>query len=135
MKKLVRIVIAAALPLSVVLVSSPARAAGAYAKKDGVWNYFNASPEPVKKCGKVQLHGEVWDQDESFTDGDHSIFFAAIYFRKSGTSKWVYKGGKNAAYNGRYTLYMKQCHSGTWKSSIGVEDWFGPSVSDAVKVR
>lgn len=46
----------------VLLVSSPAQAAGSKAGNSRTgYIDFNASPEPVRKCGKVMLAGEVYN--------------------------------------------------------------------------
>jgi hypothetical protein len=130
-KRLSFALVAALVIAAPVLVPSPAHAAGAYGKKDGVNLYFNASPEPVRKCRTVTLAAEIYDPSIS----DHSGFNVSFLFRRAGTPRYIEKKMKGAAYNGRATAFAKQCYPGRWKAIVWAGDWTGPSVTDYVKVR
>ena len=118
-------------PLVLALTPSPAHAAGVKVRDGTVHMYFNASPEPVKKCKKVLLGGETWVEGLH----DHTGVRVNFYFKKAGTTSYVYKGHDNAAYNGRYSRYLKQCRSGTWKATLTFGDYSGLAARDYVKVR
>ena len=123
---------AAVLVIGSALVSSPANAAGSSASRDGVHIHFNASPEPIKKCGKVLLAGEVWLEGID----DQSVAWVNFYFKKDGSSKYVFKSSDlSVAYNGRYSKRVKQCSSGRWKATVNFGDYAGPGATDHVKVR
>jgi hypothetical protein len=131
MRKFAVIAGAAAVAASSLAVSSPAQAAGGYGYKDGTSLYFNASPEPVRKCRTVTLATEVYDPSVT----DHRGFSVSFLFKRAGTSRYVYKKMKDVAYNGRATAFAEQCRSGHWKAVVWAGDWVGPSVTDHVKVR
>lgn len=131
MKKTLGLAIVAGLSIiSTQAITSPAQAAGK-TSKDGIWLYFNASPEPVKKCGKVTLSAEVFDP----TVDDQTGYYVSFVFKRSGTKRWVLKKMKSVAYNGRATATAQQCYSGTWAAGVWAGDWEGPIVYDKVKVR
>ncbi len=131
MRKLSAILVAAAVLATSLVVASPAQAAGRYGYKDGVHLFLNASPEPVKKCGRVTLAAEVYDPSVR----DHTGFHVSFLFKRAGSSRYVEKKMKDTAFNGRATAFARQCHPGHWKAVVWVGDWTGPSASDYVKVR
>ncbi|GAA2531758.1 hypothetical protein GCM10010201_34080 [Pilimelia columellifera subsp. columellifera] len=125
MKRLITAAVVLA-SLAATFIASPAKATGKN-YKGGVELWFTA-PKQIKKCRLVRLQADV------FSAGESDVYWVGFQFKRTGTSRYVNKRIKSVK-GGQARAFPKQCFPGTWRATVFVGDWTGPSVTRSVKVR
>jgi hypothetical protein len=96
---------------------------------------FNASPEPVRKGGRVTVTGLLQRNTTSWKAFTKRT--ARIYFRARGGTKWTYAGSATTDARGRFTFAGKAAKDGYWRATYAGDsaDLSVTGASDYVDVR
>jgi hypothetical protein len=100
----------------------------------------NAKPEPVRKGRTLTVTGRLTQLTAYGIDGDYVGFRGqrvAVYFKKKGSAKWVFKGYAKTSAKGVYTKKFKAKADGSWQARFAGNGSYKNVIStaDYVDVR
>lgn len=79
---------------------------------------FNASPEPVHRGSYTHLSGSGYNDYVKYRLGGYGESYVNLWFKKAGTTSYVYKGYDYMTPGGYYSKYIRQYSSGTWMMKV-----------------